>query len=123
MHKCIDWIVYLDSFLDCSSISHKDLLSLIGKLDNVVTILKMMGHFMNNIYSLDQKAEVAFPHSVKIQRRAKEDVKLHKIFLQKSQKGISMNLLTFRKPTHTTIGYACQYGLGDFHVESGVGWR
>ena len=82
-----------------------------------------MGHFMNNLYSLEQKAEVAVPHSVNIKIRAKEDAKLHKCFLQKSQKGISMNLLTFRIPTHTTIGDACENVLGSFHAESGVGWR
>ena len=78
---------------------------------------------MNNIYSLEQKVEVAVPHSVKIQKQAKEDAKLHNSFLQKSQKGISINLLTFRKPNHTTIGDACKNDLLAFHVESGVVWR
>ena len=81
-----------------------------------------MGHFMNNLYSLEQKAEVAVPHSVNIKIRAKEDAKLHICFLQKSQKGISMNLPTFRIPTHTTIGDACEHVLGALKVESGVVW-
>ena len=55
MHKCIYWIGDLDFFFGCSSISHKDLISLIVKLENVITIVKMMGDFINNLYSLEQK--------------------------------------------------------------------
>ena len=77
----------------------------------MITIVKMMDHFMNNLYFFQQKLEV----SVK-------DEKLHNFFLQKYQKRISMNLLTFRKPTQKTIGDAREHGLGASHVESGVGW-
>ena len=86
IHKCITWIVYLDSFLDRSSISHKDLLSLIGKLENVITTVKMIGHFMNNLYSKEQKAKVSIPNLLKIQRRAKENAKLHHCFLKISKR-------------------------------------
>ena len=122
VHKCISWIGDLDYFLDCSSIYHKYLLSIIRKLENVITIVNVMGHFMNDIYSLEKKAEVSVPHSVKVQKRAKENAILHTFFLQKSQKGKSMNLLTFRETTHTTIGDACEHVLGALKVESGVVW-
>ena len=123
IHKYISWRGDVYYFLGRISISHKDLMSLIVELENSVTIVKMMGRFIHNTCSIYQKAEVAVPHSVKIQRRAKEDANLHKCFLQKCQKGISMNLLTFRKPTHTTIGDSCEHGLGAFRVYSGARWR
>ena len=122
-HKCIAWIKDVDALIVHKSISHANLISLIGKLENVITMVKMMGHFMNNLYALKEKTEVAHPHSVLIPTRAKEDAKLHKVFLRKAQKGINMNLLTFRKPTHIIVGDACEHGLGAFHIESGVGWR
>ena len=86
IHKCITWIVYLDSFLDRSSISHKDLLSLIGKLENVITTVKMIGHFMNNLYSKEQKAKVSIPNLLKIQRRAKENAKTPSLFIENIKK-------------------------------------
>ena len=122
-HKFIAWSRDVEMLISRKSISHSDLLSLIGKLENVITIVKMMGHFMNNLYSLEEKAFAAKPHAVRITPRAKEDAKLHKKCLEKAHAGISMNLLTFRRPTHLIIGDACEHGLGAFHAESGVGYR
>ncbi len=122
-HKFIAWSRDLDKLILRKTISHSDLLSLIGKLENVITIVKMMGHFMNNLYALEEKAFVAKPHAVKITPRARADAELHKKCLKKAHTGISMNLLTFRKPTHLIIGDACEHGLGACHVESGVGYR
>ena len=122
-HKGIAWTREVNAIICRKSISHADLISLIGKLENVITMVKMMGHFMNNFYALKMKTEVAVPHSVLITNRVKEDAKLHKTFLEKAQKGISMNLLTYRKPNHIIIGDACEHGLGAFNLESGVGWR
>ena len=123
VHKCKAWSGDVQKLIDRKTISHADLISLIGKLENVITIVKMMGHFMNNLYSLEEKAFVAKPHSVRITPRAKEDAKLHLQCLEQARNGISMNLLTFRKPTHLIIGDACEHGLGAFNVESGIGYR
>ena len=65
-HKYIAWSGDLDKLITRKTISHADLLSLIGKLENMITIVKMMGHFMNNLYALEEKAFVAKPHAVKI---------------------------------------------------------
>jgi hypothetical protein len=92
-------------------------------LENVITIIKMMGHFMNNLYALKEKAKATLPHSVPVSARAKADAKLHKKFLEQAKIGVNMNLLTFREPTHIIIGDACEHGMGAFHVESGIGWK
>ena len=72
-----------------------NLISFIGKLENVIPIVKIMGHFMNNLYSLEQKVEVAVPHSVKIQRRAKE-AKTSQMFLAKISKGGKYELVNLQ---------------------------
>ena len=72
-----------------------NLISFIGKLENVIPIVKIMGHFMNNLYSLEQKVEVAVPHSVKIQRRAKE-AKTSQTFLAKISKGGKYELVNLQ---------------------------
>ena len=56
--------------------SHDDLRSLIGKLENVVIIIKMMGHFMNNLYALELKSSNS-KHNIRLSQRAKEDAKIH----------------------------------------------
>ena len=120
-HKFIAWSSDVKKLYQ-KTISHADLLSLIGKLENVITVVKMMGHFMNNLYALEEKAFAALPHAVKITPRAKADARLHLKCLEKGRIGISMNLLTFRKPTHLILGNACEHGLGAGHVESGVSY-
>ena len=74
-----------------------------------------MGNFLNNLYSSKIKAEKASPHNIQITGQVKADLKLHKSFLSIANKGVSLNLLTFRKPDHFMFGDACEHGLGDFH--------
>ena len=123
IHKHIAWSGHVKNLIHRNAMSHADLLSLIRKLENVITIVKMMGHFMKNLPSLEEKALESIPHSVRITATAKADAKLHLKFLEKDRNGISMNLLTFRRPNYLIVGDACEYGLGDFNVESRIGCR
>ena len=120
-HKCKAWITDLENFIKRISVNHNDLKSLIGKLENVIIITKMQGHFMNNLYALEMKSSET-KHNIKVTRNARKDAELHIHFLEKARLGINMNLLTFRKPTYTTIGDACEHGLGAFNVETGIAW-
>ena len=81
-----------------------------------------MGHFMNNFYALELKS-CKSDHNIRITKNVKQDAELHIKFLEQAEAGISMNILTFRNPNYTTIGDACEHGLGDFHAESGIAWR
>ena len=56
-------------------------------------------------------------HNMKVTRNSRKDAKIHIQFLEKGRTGININLLTFRKSTYTTIGDACEHGIGLFHVE------
>ena len=120
-HKCKAWITALITFIKRISVNHNDLKSLIGKLENMIIITKMRGHFMNNLYALEMKSSES-KQNIKVTRNARKDVELHIQFLEKARLGINMNLLTFRKPMYTTIGDACEHGLGAFNVETGTAW-
>ena len=76
---------------------------------------------MNNLYASEMKSSES-KHNIKVTRNARKDAELHIQFLEKARLGINMNLLTFRKPTFTTIGDACEHGLGVFNVETGTAW-
>ena len=121
LHKCKAWISDLEKFRERKSTNYDDLKSLIGKLENVIIMIKMMGHFMNNLYALEIKA-CDFDHNIKITKNAREDAALHIKFLKQAEVGISVNILVFREPNYITIGDACEHGLGAFHVQSGVAW-
>ena len=55
-HKSKAWINDIVNFVRMKSTSHENLRSLIGKLENVVIIIKMMGNFMKNLYALELKS-------------------------------------------------------------------
>ena len=120
-HKCKAWITDLKNFIKRISVNHNDLKSLIGKLENVIIITKMQSHFMNNVYALEMKSSET-KHNIKVTRNARKDAELHIHFLEKARLGININVLTFRKPTYTTIGDACEHVLGAFNVKTGIVW-
>jgi hypothetical protein len=121
-HKFLAWDTDLKSLLRLNTISHSTLESIIGKLENIITILKIAGHFMNNLYSLLIKLSTSPTHCRRLSASVKDDISLHRQFLRIAKDGISMNLLTYRQSTHAIIGDASEYGLGAFHLESGRGW-
>lgn len=121
-HKCKAWINDLKKVIRRKTTNYCDLKSPIGKLENVIIMIKMMGHFMNNFYALELKS-CESDHNIRIAKNVKQDAELHIKFLEQAEAGISMNILTFRNPNYTTIGDACEHGLGAFHAESGIAWR
>lgn len=121
-HKCIAWSSQVSQFIDCSSTKLKNLSSVIGRLENITSMFRMGAHFLNNFRALELKA-MASKHAVKITQRVKEDARLWLKFIRIAGEGISMNLLTFRKPNNIIIGDACEHGLGAFNTKGrGFSW-
>ena len=56
--KCKAWINDLENIIKKRSTSHDDLKSLIGKLEKVIVIIKMMVHLMNNMNALEIKYQI-----------------------------------------------------------------
>ena len=102
-----------------SSIIHQEAISKSG-MENLVTIIPMFGHFLNNTRHLEIKA-TATDRNQKINKRAKDDFKLCLKFLEWAHAGVNMNLMTFRKPNKTYINDASEHGLGGFSTH-GKAW-
>ena len=94
-HKFKAWDGEIEQVLERSSISHEGLKSIIGKLENVILIVKMGRHFMNHLYALEMRID-GESHNFQINVGVKEDLKLHRKFLSYAHAGISINLLTYR---------------------------
>ena len=121
LHKYRAWDSELAAITENTTISYEPLESIIGKLENVITIYKMAGHFMNNLIALKIKGEKS-RHNQRIPKRVKDDIQLQRKFLRAAHEGISMNIVTFRKPTVIILGDACEHGLGAFNLKTGRGW-
>lgn len=132
-HKHKAWSSQIHTLLNQQTTDEATLASVLGRLENVASLLRMAGHFLNNIRSLllktqhrNSKAHFGYfrksKHPVKIPRQVKEDLRIGLQFLDKAVAGISMNLLTFRKPTRTYISDAAEHGISGFNTTSGKAW-
>jgi hypothetical protein len=120
-HKYKAWDSQILALRDRRTASDKDLRSILGRLENVAGINCMLGHFLNNIRSLQLKADRS-GHNVKVTDQARKDLSLAQKFLHQAHLGFSMNLVTFRKPDIYYIGDASEHGLGGFATH-GRAWR
>ena len=119
-HKHAAWTSQLQSFTQRKSTNSKDIESLLGRLEQVALILPMFGHFLNNIRHTQIKAAAARrPHL--INKRTRDDLILAQSFLDHAVRGVNLNLMTFREPTHFYINDASEHGIGGFATH-GRGW-
>ena len=123
-HKWKAWKSQIESALKGSSIDEKTLSSIVGRLENVAVIIKMMGHFLNNLhYLLTQLEKQKYSyHRTKLNNRSRHDLELSLLFLDRAHAGINMNLITFRSPDIIHIGDASEHGMGAF-ASHGRAWR
>ena len=73
----------------------------------------VFGHFLNNIRHLEILASKK-GHNVRLNKRVKDDLIFSQKFLDRANEGISMDLLTFRKPDIVYICDVSEYGIGGF---------
>ena len=104
------WMNEILRLVSLPKVQGKPLESILGSLNHVVNVYTLMRHFLGCIYQAlyranSSKGWTSFKNT--------EISDFHTIlsFLDSSQKGISMNNLTFRKPTHI------------YQLTSGIAWR
>lgn len=51
------------------------------------------------------------------------DLALHSDFLSYAKQGVSLNNVSFRKPTHIYQSDACEFSSGSYNIISGRAWR
>ena len=121
-HKYHAWNLQIEEVIQAKSVNYKTLESILGRLENVAIIVKMFGHFLNNIRSIQIKASRT-RHNQKLTKNAIAEFRLSQSFLKRAHEGINMNVLTFREPNRIYIGDASEHGLGGMSINSGKAWR
>ena len=87
-----------------------ELKTIIGRLNHVGYILPTARHFLSRLRKLQSAAH--FKRQIHITKLVLKYLDLWKTFLHTANKGISMNLLTYRQPTHVYRSNACKHRLG-----------
>jgi len=119
-HKYIAWKESILVMLADKVTSHKALETLVGRLTHLSIIMQPILHFLSRLRYLETRSTNR--RKITIPEPVIEDLKLALQFLNKANQGVSMNLVTFRKPTHIYRADACPWGIGGFSI-FGRAWR
>ena len=118
-NKFLAWTHAIDEILAKKGVKHSDI-EASCRLNHAGFIIPMSRHFLGRLRRA-LYVTVHCPVTLKPDQRA--DLLLWKDFLLKAHSGISLNLLTYRLPTHIGRSDACEHGIGGFSVTTGVAWR
>jgi hypothetical protein len=122
MDKFSDWASNINEIIRNPRVSKKSMETLIGRLDHVAFLMDMLRHFMSRLRQALQRAIKT--QVTTLTQSEIEDLEIMKQFLViASSTGVSLNILTFRKPTHLYRSDASLHGLGGYNIVSGRAWR
>ncbi|MGL4352121.1 MAG: hypothetical protein ACRCT2_16490, partial [Plesiomonas shigelloides] len=123
LHKVEAWSASILAILDRGRATYQDLDTLIGRLNHVGFIIPNARHFLGRLRATKHVAKNRGGHVASLRSPAILDLKLWLKFLQRAQHGISLNLITFRAPTHFLRSDSCEHGIGGYNLRSGRAWR
>ena len=96
--------------------------SLIGRLNHVSFLMDMLRHFMSRLRHALHRT--VLHRSTYLSNCEKAGLGLMQHFLHiASTKGVSLNNLAYRQPTHFYRSDASLFGLGGYNILSGKAWR
>jgi hypothetical protein len=121
LDKFLAWTSDLELILESNRVTLEGLESMIGQLNHVAYLIPLSRHFLVRLQRrIDRKKPGK--QEVSISRAERGDLLLWVDFLAMANKGISMNRLTYRKPSQLGWSDSCTSGLGGFSA-NGTAWR
>ena len=98
----------------------KELESTIGQLGHLALVVPGIYHILSHLRKLQQLATHCC--LIRISSNGRDDLLFMLQFLDIAKKGIDMNLIAFRKPTHVYWLNSCPFGLGGYS-DKGFSWH
>jgi len=120
------WASDLANMIKTKKASFRDLEKLVGRQNHAAMACPLMRYFLNRTQNAliiwEQKA-----HTKKVQRymssQVLEDLKLwYKCFLPKINSGLSLNLISYKRPSVISWSDACPQGMGGYDT-FGNAWQ
>jgi hypothetical protein len=121
-HKCHAWLRDIDAMLSAEKSSYQLLETLLGRLNHAACIFLPMRHFLGRLYKALYRAKAKSSWTT-LSSNELDDLRLHKDFLLYANAGVSLNIISFRKPTCIYRSDASEFGLGGYNVMTGEAWR
>ena len=128
--KFLAWSQDIAEIIEAKRATFQTLDSIVGRLNHAAAALPLARYFLNRIRSTafrNESNNVRQKTNKKVKWLNKSvlaDLRLFSDYiLPRLHEGISLNLLTFRRPTHIFWSDACPSGMGGFSQHSGKAWR
>ena len=115
------WSADLQIHIRTRRITTKTLESTIGRLTHLSLVIPHVHHFLSCIRELHTHARRDNRRSLTITQPCIDDMILMQSFLDRAHRGIDMNLITYRKPTHVYRSDSCPAGIGGYSHQ-GFAW-
>jgi hypothetical protein len=120
------WSRDLKAVLTSKKISYKKLETIVGRLNHTATACPLMRYYLNRIRNVLikwNKMSIAKNCERYLSKTVLEDLQLWtNHFLPKVNQGISLNMISFRRPSYLCWSDACPQGLGGYD-HKGNAWR
>ena len=93
-----------------------------GRLEHTASVLPMARHFLTRLRAQKMSALASNTPYIKLSDEVIKDLRLWEQLLAKARQGISINLLTTRRPDIIGWSDACPFGMGGYNT-AGRAWR
>jgi hypothetical protein len=117
------WDKAIALHLTTKTVEIEDLETTVGRLGHVGMMLPASRHFLGRLRHLVTRGQAKGHRWVRLTSHAKADLRLFQRILTRTRRGVSMNNIVFRKPTHLYRSDASGKGLGGYSILSGAAWR
>ena len=111
--KFKEWTKDLAQMITEGSTTHDELDTTIGRLNHAATIIPLFRHFIHTFRNLLKRCG---KKPTSLNNTEKRYLHLWITFLTKTNKGISINNIVFRQPTHLRWDDSCPIGIGGLSI-------
>jgi hypothetical protein len=118
-HRHLKWSQEIQKLLNQQKVKSKQLEAILERLNHVACIYNPMFHYLGRIYRALHRA-ISSKGWTSLKDKEVQDFNILLSFLDSAYKGVSLNNLTFRKPTQIYRSEALEYGLGGYNIISGL---
>jgi hypothetical protein len=120
--KFTEWSRDIQNTLSAKKSHHKKLETLIGRINHVASIFQPLRHYMGRLYQALYRSKTAHGWTY-LRQQELADLESLLLFLGTAHRGLSLNNLSFRKPTIIYRSDASEFGIGGYNLTSGIAWH
>jgi hypothetical protein len=120
LDKYSEWAAAIIFILITESCGYNDLETLVGRLNYVCFVIPVARHFMSRLRWLLITSRQG--RRIRLRPQVLANLRLWLSFLRLAHRGISLNLISFRTPTHVFRPDALEHGIGGLCPISGGAW-